>query len=242
MSDGGPAPTLLLDALAEPAALLESGTLRVLHANRALLAVEPDAVGALPPFAWWTGDPADAVAAEVAAHDGLPAAKLAIFRDNRVALDRALRAGGDRGRRERRARRGVRARRARHARAARGRLRRRRALRGPDARPRDGPGRRGHADAPLHAARREHRRRDRAHGPAVLRRGLRGARERGRAAARRRWASAAGSPPVYVRDPHLAETPCLVEAAACGARSSPATAARGTSPPRPPPGCPSSAA
>ena len=31
------------------------------------------------------------MAAEIAAHDGRPAAKLAIFRDNRVALDRALR-------------------------------------------------------------------------------------------------------------------------------------------------------
>src|SRR4029079_1955394 len=52
---------LPFDALAEPAALLEPGTLRVLYANRALLAAVPDAVG-----------------------------KLATFGDDRVAPERAL--------------------------------------------------------------------------------------------------------------------------------------------------------
>src|SRR5215213_4173729 len=84
-----PSPSLPLDALLEPAALLEPGTLRVLAANRALLARAPEAAGALPPFAWWPGDPADAVAAEVAGAGGMTL--LAIFRESGAALDRAPR-------------------------------------------------------------------------------------------------------------------------------------------------------
>src|SRR5688500_5756008 len=86
-----PAPSLPLDALAEPAALLEPGTLRVLFANRALLERAPEAVGALPPFAWWPGVAADAVTGEVRARDGGVSALLAVFRGAGVPLDRALR-------------------------------------------------------------------------------------------------------------------------------------------------------
>jgi diguanylate cyclase (GGDEF)-like protein len=86
-----PNPTLLLDALAEPAALLEPGTLRVLFANRLLLERAPEAVGTLPPFAWWPGEAADAVAGEIAAPDGGAPALLAVFRETGAALDRALR-------------------------------------------------------------------------------------------------------------------------------------------------------
>ena len=89
MSD--PAPSLPLDALAAPAALLESGTLRVLFANRALLDIAPGAVGSVPPFAWWPGVAADAVVGEVLAREGGASALLAIFREAGVALDRALR-------------------------------------------------------------------------------------------------------------------------------------------------------
>jgi putative nucleotidyltransferase with HDIG domain len=86
-----PKPNLLLDALAEPAALLEPGTLGVLFANRLLLERAPEAVGALPPFAWWPGEAADAVAGEVAAPDGGGPTLLAVFRETGAALDRALR-------------------------------------------------------------------------------------------------------------------------------------------------------
>src|SRR5918995_999053 len=81
-----PFPTFPLDALAEPAALLEPGTLRVLFANRALLEREPEAVGTLPPFGWWPGEAVDAVTAEVAG-----GSLLAVFRESGAALDRALR-------------------------------------------------------------------------------------------------------------------------------------------------------
>jgi diguanylate cyclase (GGDEF)-like protein/putative nucleotidyltransferase with HDIG domain len=86
-----PPPILLLDALADPAALLELGTLRVMHANRALLERAPDAVDALPPFAWWPGDAADAVAGEIVAAEGGPSMRLAVFRESGAALDRVLR-------------------------------------------------------------------------------------------------------------------------------------------------------
>ncbi len=85
-----PSPTLPLDALTDPAALLEAGTLRVLFANRALLERAPEAVGSLPPFAWWPGEAAEAVAAEVASAGG-SVALLAVFRESGAALDRALR-------------------------------------------------------------------------------------------------------------------------------------------------------
>src|SRR5215218_9592441 len=83
-----PSPILALDVLAEPAALLEPGTLRVLAANRALLERAPAAVGALPPFSWWPGDASDAVTTAVAAE---APALLAVFRESGAALDRALR-------------------------------------------------------------------------------------------------------------------------------------------------------
>jgi diguanylate cyclase (GGDEF)-like protein/putative nucleotidyltransferase with HDIG domain len=85
-----PSPSLPLDALVEPAALLESATLRVLFANRALLDREPDAVGALPPFSWWHAEAADAVAGELAGEDG-GTTLLAVFRESGPDLDRALR-------------------------------------------------------------------------------------------------------------------------------------------------------
>src|SRR5688500_4772614 len=86
-----PIPNPLLDALAEPAALLEPGTLRVLFANRLLLGRAPEAVGALPPFAWWPDEAAGAVAGEVVAPDGGAPMLLAVFRETGAALDRALR-------------------------------------------------------------------------------------------------------------------------------------------------------
>ena len=86
-----PPPTSLLDALAEPAALLEPGTLRVLFANRRLRERAPEAVGALPPFTWWPDEAAVAVAGEIAAPDGGAPVLLAVFRESGAALDRALR-------------------------------------------------------------------------------------------------------------------------------------------------------
>jgi hypothetical protein len=86
-----PSPILLLDALAEAAALLEPGTHRVLHANPPLLERAPGAVGALPPYPWWPGEPADAVASEVVSLDGDAPLLLAVFRESGVVLDRALR-------------------------------------------------------------------------------------------------------------------------------------------------------
>ena len=86
-----PTPNLLLGSLAEPAALLEPGTLRVLTANGPMLERAPEAVGALPPFPWWPGEAADAIAGEVADPDGGAPMLLAVFRETGAVLDRALR-------------------------------------------------------------------------------------------------------------------------------------------------------
>src|SRR5918994_536254 len=86
-----PSPPSLLDALVEPAALLEPGTLRVLFANRPLLERAPEAVGALPPFTGRADRAAAAVAGEVAATDGGAPLLLAVFRETGAALERALR-------------------------------------------------------------------------------------------------------------------------------------------------------